>query len=328
MGELPDAVIGRPVTAAAGSRPAALEALVPCLLSVLMLPATVEAQTTFSQPSTSSLTADVLRDLPNGANLFAVFETVQPEIIVDGFQGAGLNGGAPASLGASLASPRQTRYRLGDLDLSSPIDGTPLLFPHLMPWDRVDISTGLMPIDRNAPGLVVDLRPQTSTARWRGLFEASTASGPLITDPSTRRPPPIARLADWKSASASFDGPIVVDRWGVAIGATWLRSATRHRAESIERETELGSLFAHTTATLRPDTNLRAVVWIQRSEALARSRAVHLQSSVERTPSGPNAKLHWRLAAGYTRRHDDDENSESVLSVRWKAALAGRYSRE
>jgi hypothetical protein len=283
---------------------------------LLLLSSDISAQTTPRlHASTGSLTADVLRDLPNGGNLFAVLETVQPEIIADGFHSGGLNGGTPASLGAFLASPRQTRYRLGDLDLSSPIDGTPLLFPQLAPWDRVDVTTGLTPIDRNAPGLVVDLWPLTSTARWRGLVEASAASGVLITDPSTQRPPPITQLTGWTNATVAFDGPLVADRLRLAIGAAWLRSATRQRNAPFERETELGSLFAQTLARLQSGTNLRTVVWVQRSESIAPGNAVHLQSTLERTPSDQNARLHWRFAGGYTRRHDNGETFENVLDV-------------
>ncbi len=45
-----------------------------------------------------TLTADILRDLPNGANLFAVLETIEPEVIVDGFHSGGLNGGTSAGV--------------------------------------------------------------------------------------------------------------------------------------------------------------------------------------------------------------------------------------
>ena len=137
------------------------------------------------QPSPSlngnTLTADVLRDLPNGASLFAVLETVQPEVIADGFHSGGLDGGSPAHLAAYLASPRQTRYRVGDLEISNPVDGTPLLFPHLMPWDRAGTTTALMPLENNSPGLAIDLVPQSPGARWTGIFEAATARGRLIT---------------------------------------------------------------------------------------------------------------------------------------------------
>ena len=93
-------------------------------------------------------TADLLRDLPAGGNLFALIEAAQPEITTDRFNGGGLNGGAADKAGAFLASWSQTQYRIGDVPISSPVDGTPMLFPELAWWNKIDVATGLMPIRR------------------------------------------------------------------------------------------------------------------------------------------------------------------------------------
>lgn len=267
-------------------------------------------------PAGHALTADVLRDLPNGANLFAILETMQPEIIADGFHSGGLNGGTPASLGAFLASPRQTRYRVADLDLSSPVDGTPLLFPHLMPWERTDVLTGLMPLDRSAPGLVIELAPRRAAAQWQGLVEASAASGILITAPDASRPPPVSRLNSWTHVSTAIEGPVLDNRMGLALGATWLRSATRDREEPVPRVNEHSSVFAHTNFALNPGTDLRTFVWVERADGTSRSAAVHLQSTLERVAADQAVKTSWRLVGGYTRKHTDKTFSVSnVLTV-------------
>ena len=254
--------------------------------------------------ASSALTADVLRDLPNGANLFAVLETIEPEVIADGFHSGGLNGGTSAGVAAFLASPRQTRYRVGDIDLSSAIDGTPLLFPHLMPWHRVDVTTALMPLDGNAPGLAVDLTPQSPSAQWRGMFETNAAGGLLITAPDASRPPPIRQLDQWNYASAVVSGPAFQDRLGLTGGVTWMRNATMSRGRE-RTDANVTSAFAHTVLSPRPDTRLRTFFWLQNLEGQAGTAAMHVQSTLEHAPRDPTSAARWRLFGGFTRRSDD-----------------------
>jgi hypothetical protein len=251
-----------------------------------------------------TLTADILRDLPNGANLFAVLETLEPEVIVDGFHSGGLNGGASASLGAFLASPRQTRYRVGGIELSSPFDGTPLLFPHLMPWARSDVTTALMSLDGHAPGLAIDLTPQSPSAQWQGVLETSAASGLLITAPDVSRPPPINHLDQWTYGSVAVGGPAFRDRLQLTGGVTWMRSATMSRASERILD-KLWSAFAHTVVFPRPDTRLRTFLWLQDLEGQAGTTAMHLQSTYEHGPRDSTLAARWRLFGGYTRRSDD-----------------------
>src|SRR6478609_8514236 len=79
---------------------------------------------------------DLFRDLPS-ANVFALLEAAQPEATTDRFNSGGLNGGEPDRAGAFLASWSQTQYRLGDVQISSPVDGTPMLFPDLAWFERI-----------------------------------------------------------------------------------------------------------------------------------------------------------------------------------------------
>jgi hypothetical protein len=159
----------------------------------------------------ATLTADVWRELPVGENLFAILETVQPELIADRFNSGGLNVGAPAGVRGFLASSSQTQYRLGDVNISSPHDGAPLLFPDIAFWDRIEVMTGAMPVDSNAPGLAVILQPHRHSTQWTGSIEASTSGGRLISDPALHRPPPIIQLHDWARGAALASSMVVLD---------------------------------------------------------------------------------------------------------------------
>lgn len=112
----------------------------------------------------------IIRDLPLGANEFSILETAQPEVIVDRFTSGGLNAGEPARASAFLALWSQTQYRVGDVSISSPVDGTPTLFPEVAWWDSVAVRTGAMPADLVALVSMCRLHPlpraYAGWARW------------------------------------------------------------------------------------------------------------------------------------------------------------------
>ena len=137
-------------------------------------------------------TADLLRDLPAGGNLFALIEAAQPEITTDRFNSGGLNGGAEDKAGAFLASWSQTQYRIGDVPISSPVDGTPMLFPELAWWNKINVATGLMPSDTSATGLAISLEPMTAANRWTATLEMTASDASLSQAASPDRPPAIA----------------------------------------------------------------------------------------------------------------------------------------
>ena len=130
----------------------------------MRIPLVVIALAACSGPASAQgiYTADLLRDLPAGGNLFALIEAAQPEITTDRFNSGGLNGGAAEKAGAFLASWSQTQYRIGDVPISSPVDGTPMLFPELAWWNKINVATGLMPTDAGATGLAISLEPMTA----------------------------------------------------------------------------------------------------------------------------------------------------------------------
>ena len=261
----------------------------------------------------ATLTADVWRDLPVAENLFAILETVQPELIADRFNSGGLNVGAPAGVSGFLASSTQTQYRLGDVNISSPHDGAPLLFPEIAFWDRVEVTTGAMPVDSSAPGLAVILQPHRHSTQWTGSIEASTSGGRLISDPALHRPPSIVQLHDWARGAAIATGPVVDGRLGLTVGGTWTRNTTVERTQSSRRQSEAGSAFAHALLTVAPSTEWRALGWAQRSHHIAgQDRAIHVQSTYEQyDPSRPL----WRIFGGYTQRRRTRHRPVSGLVV-------------
>src|SRR5687767_2099547 len=96
-------------------------------------------------PVLSTLSADVIRDLPLGDSIYSALETMHPEVISDRFNNGGLNVAGGARLGGFLGSWTQTLFRVGDVDVSDPTgDGSALLFPEAFLWERVDVVTALM----------------------------------------------------------------------------------------------------------------------------------------------------------------------------------------
>ena len=112
-------------------------------------------------PLGASITVDALGELPSSANLFSLLDTVVPDVIADRIDTGGLSAGAAARVGAHGSTWTQTIFRVGDADITSPTGtGAPLLIPGVKQWDRVEVATGLMPIDLNAPGMAVSLVPR------------------------------------------------------------------------------------------------------------------------------------------------------------------------
>src|SRR5262245_20225682 len=124
-------------------------------------------------PLGSTLTADALASLPSsGGNLFTLLDTVIPEVITDHVDSGGLNVGGAARIGAHGSSWRQTLYRIDGVDITDGDgSGAPMVLPGVLMWDRVDVATGLLPIDINAPGLAISLTPRRPTSTWTQAFE-------------------------------------------------------------------------------------------------------------------------------------------------------------
>jgi hypothetical protein len=267
-------------------------------------------------PVGSSFTAEMLRDLPLGDNLYALLETTQADVISDRFNSAGLNTGGPSRLDGFLSSWSQTLFRLGDVNVSDPNGGGALLFPEAMLWQGVRVDTGLMPADVNTPGLAVTLEPRRPSNRWTGAFTGSGSGGSLAANAPDDQPPPIARLQEYARGSALVGGPLN-SRLGLVAGGSWAGSRSFSRELAPSARSTLGSGFANVVFTPSPTRTWRAVGWLQRAErpfeewlpfqdSVARTSdtAVHLQSTWEERPE---AGWRWRAFGGFTQRSRTNE---------------------
>src|SRR5262249_6548216 len=155
--------------------------------------ATSDLSTLANSPEVgSSLSAETLANLPLAENVYSVLETTQSEVIADRFNAGGLNVGENARAGGFLGSWSQTSFRIGDIDISDPSgSGAPLLFPELIWWNRVTVSTGLMPVDFNAPGLGVTLIPAPPALKWNTTVRGSLSDGSLSSSTPIGAVPPI-----------------------------------------------------------------------------------------------------------------------------------------
>ena len=266
----------------------------------------------------SSLTADTLANLPLAENVYSVLETTQSEVISDRFNASGLNVGENARVGGFLGSWSQTSFRIGDIDITDPSGaGAPLLFPDLIWWDRVTVSTALMPTDFNAPGLGVTLIPAPPGVVWNTTVRGSFSGGSLSSPTPGGAVPPIARLTNFGYGSALTSGPLVPNRLGLLAGGSWARASKFEREVAPTAGSDLASGFAHLIYTPSPGVESRTLVWLQQTEvpfayrrlfgpdASTRDRAVHLQSVLDRRLE----RLRWRVDGGYTERIRENDTA-------------------
>jgi hypothetical protein len=222
-------------------------------------------------------TADLLRDLPAGGNLFALIEAAQPEITTDRFNGGGLNGGAAEKVGAFLASWSQTQYRIGDVPISSPVDGTPMLFPELTWWNKIGVATGVMPSDSSATGLAISLEPLPAANRWTATVEMSASDASLSQASSPDRPPAIQALDDWTQVTALASGRVMSGRLGLVLGGSRSASSAVERNLEAPRQ-QTGSAFVNASFAISSDRILGAVTWVSDASFHACSR--HARSTL------------------------------------------------
>ena len=246
-------------------------------------------------PLGSTITVDAFGTLPSSASVFTLIDTAVPDVIADRIENGGLTTGDAARVGAHGSTWTQTAYRVGDADITDPgVSGTPLLIPGVAEWDRVDVATGIMPPDVNAPGMAVGLVPRTTTRRIAWLDAFGSPAG-LNTDGAADKPLPLVRLNTWAHGNIVGGGPIG-ERAGAFATASWTRASFFERASVTSLDASLASLFFNVT-TPRSDTDrLRFVGWLQRARsplehhdafdrpsASDRRLALHGQASWERT---------------------------------------------
>jgi hypothetical protein len=247
----------------------------------------------------STLSAEVLRDLPTGGSVFAVPETIELETVADLFSAGGLNPAAAPKVGGLLNSWTQTQYRVGDVTITDPrAGGTPLLLPFLPLWSRVTIATGAMGLDDNASGVSIALEPPRPGATWTRTIDGSVSGSPLVAA-GAGGVPPVDRVGGWLDGTAIVSGPINA-RLGIVAAGSWRRLSHVAAPGAVDATDRVASGFAHLVFAATPRDEARALGWVQQATTAARTdTALHVQATWERRDP---ANVAWRLFGGYTGR--------------------------
>jgi hypothetical protein len=186
----------------------------------------------------------------------------------------------------------------------------------------VDVQTGTLDSDVDAPGLAISLQPLGPTSAWVRTIDVSTShfgTGP----PSPA--PAIARLQGFDRLSVSATGPLIRERLGFAGVATWMRGSQFERAEPDAVTSQLASAFGHLLFTPTSDDEISTVGWIQHDErpfdyrvpfrqatATHDGTAGHVQSTWAHAPVG---RWPLRMFAGYSRRHSQSDYDPAAGAV-------------
>src|SRR2546423_11593082 len=285
------------------------------------------AQTTERERPTldTTIPRQALEDLPPGSNLFSLFETVEPDAIVDRIDTGGLRAGVPARIGAHGSSWTQTKFHVGDIDITDPDgSGEPMLLPDSNEWGEVRLTTGLMPITRNTPGLAISLAPRMPTSDWVRTIEGSVTP-PAFVSSRVAEAPAIERLNSWASANVLLSGPLVPNRLGVVFTSNWARATRFERTDPMSLAGSTGAAFLNLVFTPDQRTSLRTIGWLQQNahpfdrrvpylqlDVIQRDRAAHAQTAFERGAAGERT---WKAFAGITMRHRSPELTSSSSTV-------------
>src|SRR5262245_20671860 len=221
------------------------------LAAAVSLPLGLAAQSPPSQerpPLGSSITVDALGELPASASLFTLLDTSIPDVITDRTDTGGISAGQPARAGAHGSTWTQTLFRLGDADITDPSgSGTPLLSPGVAEWDRVDVSTGIMPVEASAPGLTVLLSPRRASTTWMRSLDVFGSPPFLNAGGATTEIPSIARIDSWAHGNLIAGGPVSGDRLGAFVSAAYTRSSHFERRGLTPIDANIASLFVNLT---------------------------------------------------------------------------------
>jgi hypothetical protein len=278
-------------------RPARRVAILALLLMWVGAPAL--AQTPAPEPGEGPLSLALDRAvydaLPATGNLFSLLETTQADAVTDRFFG-GVNGAAIGRLGAFLAPLGQTTFRIGDVDVTSPSRGGPLFAPPAHLWQRVTVTSGLVPADASGPGLLVSLDPERPSPSWRGSFQASGTTESLVAT-TARLGSPITRAAGFGSVSATVGGPVVPERVGLLVSAATIRSSQYERGGLVRAPQRSDTLSSQLVLTPRRGDVVRLLAWRQAREAPFLPASYAGEPSMPRSETSTHAQATWEPAA-------------------------------
>jgi hypothetical protein len=248
-------------------------------------------------PLGASVTVGPLGALPTAANLFSLLDTLVPDVIADRIDAGGTGAGSPARVGAHGSTWTQTIFRVGDADITSLSgSGVPLLMPGVDVWEHVDVATGLIPLDVNAPGLAVTLTPRRPAASWTRSLELAGAPPAFTGGSATQSPPTIARLGTFGHARLFMSGPVAGEKLGALVSANWIRSSYYERSNPAVLKASLGSAFVNLTATPTAADEIRIIGWAQRTRDAVPNHFLFNQPAAGQQNLGLHAQAAWQHA--------------------------------
>jgi hypothetical protein len=287
-------------------------------LVVLVLAQSAAAQTPAAFPERPPLGAEItvgpLGDLPSSDNLFALLDTIVPDVIADRIEDGGTAAGAPSRVGAHGSSWTQTVFRIGDVDITNPnLTGLPLLMPGVEVWDHVAIATGAMPIDVGAPGMAVVLTPRRPGTEWLRSIEFTGSAPAMNAGNRSDAPAAINRLNSWAHGNLFLSGP-VAPRVETLFSATWNRSSYFERASPTTLDASLASAFLNVTTHPTPRDEIRLIGWAQRTRDAVPNHDAFKQLDAGQKQIGLHTQAAWqrqladaaggvRLFGAYTIAH-------------------------
>jgi hypothetical protein len=280
-------------------------------------------------PLGAVITVSPLGLLPSAGNLFALFDTLVPDVISDRIEAGGTAAGSPARVGAHGSTWTQTTYRVGDADITSLSgSGAPLLMPGIEIWDSVEVATGLMPIEVSAPGMAVTLMPRRPDASWARSIELVGAPAAFTGGSAGASPPSITRLGTFGRANLFMTGPLAPDKASVLVSANWIRSSYYERDNPAKLDAGLASAFINITTTPTTSDEIRAIGWAQGTRDAAPNHFLLRQPAAAQRNTGLHLQGAWehRLAddggvrafAAYTasQRTSDIDAPASIIVER------------
>ena len=218
-------------------------------------------------------------------------------MIADRIDAGGTGAGSPARVGAHGSTWTQTIFRVGDADITSLSgSGAPLLMPGVDVWENVDVATGMMPLDVNAPGMAVTLTPRRPAAAWMRSIELAGAPEALTGGSATQSPPTIARLGTFGHAGLFMSGPVAGEKLGALVSANWFRSSYYERSHPEALRASLASAFVNLTATPGAGDEFRIIGWGQQTRDAVPNRFVFNQPEAGQKNLGLHGQAAWQHA--------------------------------
>ena len=304
-------------------------ALVFSLVAAAALPSAAQAPATTAAdrpPLGSTITVDALATLPSSASLYSLIDVSMPEVVGDRIDSGGLTTGESGRLGAHGSSWTQTTYKLDGVDITAPIvGGTPLFVPGISAWQQVDVTTGLMPIDLNSPGLAILLSPRQASSVWSRTLDISGSPAGLNAHNENAVPPPISRLDTWAYINLAAGGPLVPAKVGAFFSIDGTKSSRFDRGSLTSANSTLGTAFGSFTFAPTADDRVRLVVVGQHASYPFDSRLAWGQPDASTTNLSAHAQIRWdrRTSGGtsfstfasYTGRNQSDDLLPSNVFV-------------